>query len=123
MNNNKINIDQNSIDKMNKIFIEDYSYNNNIDDNYNGDSYENKNNKFQFKYNKNINGLNGVNDNMNGNGVKASCNILHGHGCNFDPRNVYHSKNKKHESKKIEDNKNINNYINFYEEQKINDNL
>ena len=135
MNNNKINIDQNSIDKMNKIFIEDYSYNNNINDNSNDDSHEKKNNKFnnkfQFKYNKNVNGLNAINNNMNGNCVKSSCNVLHGHGhrCYFDPKNVYHStspvfiKNKKYESKTIEDNKSINNYNNFYEEQKINDNL
>ena len=123
MNNNKVNIDQNTIDKMNTIF-EDYSknVNNNEKNNNNG----NNNNQFQFNYNKNVTGLNAANNNnLNGVNTKNSCNKYH--GCNFDPRKVYHSPSpllgKKYDSKIIEENKNVNNHINFYEDQKINDNL
>lgn len=109
--NNKFKIDQNLIESMNNIFSEDSNNNNN-----NGNMMK----VCQFNYNKDFPCLKKVNNNMNG--INANTKL---HPGKFDPRKVYRSPSpyfsKKHESKIIEENKNVNNQINFYEDQKIND--
>ena len=113
-NSNKFKIDQNWIENMNNIFSDD-SVNNN---NNNGNMMK----KCQFNYNKDFPWLKNVNNNMNG--INLNTQLQKGKR-KFDPKAVYRSPSpdflKKHESKIIEENKNVNNQINFYEDQKIND--
>ena len=99
-NSNKTNIGQNAIKKINELFS-DYSTNNNM---------------IQFHLNNNDQPTNNMNIKQNKINDKFK----------FDPKNVYHSPSplflKKQESKIIQENKNVNKHINFYEEQKIKDN-
>ena len=93
-NNNNVNINRDAIERMNQIFSE----------------FSNNNNKDII----NILPCNNIGiNNKNKNNYKS----------NFDPRIMIHSPSpiltKKYESKIIEENKNVNNQINFYEDQKI----
>ena len=87
--------------------------NNNNKINIDQSAIETINKIFQDKSINNNNGNNNINNNYN--------NKNH----HFDPRVVYHSRspspniNKQYNSKIIEENKNVNNLINFYEDQKI----
>ena len=86
-----------------------------------------RNNENKFEFNNNINNIhsnNEFNNNINlgnNNNVKR-INLIHG----LNPKDVYHSPSplifKKHQSKIIEENENVNNKINFDEEQKLGNN-
>ena len=108
------NINQNSIDILNNIFSQANIQNNKNDKN---------NHKFNFN-NTNVNNLNSNNvfNKINNGNNARKINLIHG----LNPKDVYHSPSplifKKHQTKIIEENQNINNKINFDEEQKIDDN-
>ena len=108
------NINQNSIDILNNIFSQANIQNNRNDIN---------NHKFNFN-NTNVNNLNSNNvfNKINNGNNARKINLIHG----LNPKDVYHSPSplifKKHQTKIIEENQNINNKINFDEEQKIDDN-
>ena len=100
-------INQNQIVVLNNIFS--------------GVAIQNNNKKFNLNNNiiNNIN-INSTNQ-LNNNNTKKF-NLIHG----LNPKDVYHSPSplivKKHQSKIIEENQNVNNIINFDEEQKLNNN-
>lgn len=122
----------NSIQGIGKIFLAQQNTGNNFGINHNHQFNFN-----EFKSQNNYQNLNGnakeINfiDNNNENNINVNqVNAKNNHNLGFknkqynDPRKVYHSPSpliniKNHDSKIIEENKNVNNQINFNEDQRI----
>lgn len=124
----------NSIQGMSKILFSQGNTENNFGINnnhqFNFNQLNNQNNYQKMNAN-NINEINLIDNNNNAtNNSENQINIKVNHNLGFknkqfnDPRKVYHSPSplnniKKYDSKIIEENKNVNNQINFNEEQRI----
>ena len=121
-----------SLQGMSKIFIPQESMENNsgINNNkqFNFNAFNTENNYQNM--NVNTNKMNLINNKIKNNNLQKHINIKINHNLGFknkqfnDPRKIYHSpsplnNNKKYDSKIIEENKNVNNQINFEEDQKI----
>lgn len=126
----------NSLQGMSKIFFtqqnteNNYEKNNNHQFNFNQFNSQNNYQNMNMNVNASKNGINLINNNNADNKLENHINIKINHNLGFknkqfnDPRKIYHSPSplnniKKYDSKIIEENKNINNQINFDEEQRI----
>ena len=120
----------NSLQGMGKILFAQQNTENNsgIKNNkkFNFNAFNTQNN-YQ---NTNTNEMNLINNNIKNNNLENHINIKINHNLGFknkqfnDPRKIYHSPPplnniKKYDSKIIEENKNVNNQINFEEDQRI----
>jgi hypothetical protein len=121
-----------SLQGMSKIFFPQQNTENNsgINNNkqFNFNAFTTENNYQNM--NVNTNEMNLINNKIKNNKLEKHINIKinHNHNLGFknkqfnDPRKIYHSPSpyiKKYDSKIIEENKNVNNQINFEEDQKI----
>jgi hypothetical protein len=134
-NDNNDNI-LNSLQGMSKIFFTQQNTENNCEINsnhqFNFNTFNSQNNYQNMNVNASKDGINLINNNNVDNKLENHINIKinQNHNLGFknkqfnDPRKIYHSPSplnniKKNDSKIIEENKNVNNQINFDEEQRI----
>ena len=126
----------NSLQGISKIFFTQQNTENNCEINsnhqFNFNAFNSQNNYQNMNVNASKNGINLMNNNNVDNKLENHINIKinKNHNLGFknkqfnDPRKIYHSPSplnniKKYDSKIIEENKNVNNQINFDEEQRI----
>ena len=126
----------NSLQGMSKIFFpqQNMESNSGINNNkqFNFNAFNTQNNYQNMNMNANTNEMKLINNNIKNNKLENHINIKinHNHNLGFknkqfnDPRKIYHSPSplnniKKNDSKIIEENKNVNNQINFDEDQRI----